>query len=68
MTKPTKPVIFQCDEQLKNEASTKLADCGISMSEYLRTCLEAFVYRNSNKNIKAEVLLAANDAITSFTE
>lgn len=58
----TKPIIFQCDEDLKNEASKKLADCGVTMSEYLRTCLEAFVQRDSSRNIKAEVLLAAEQA------
>lgn len=63
----TKPIIFQCDEDLKNEASRKLADCGISMSEYLRTCLEAFVQRQSSQNIKAEVLQAAEQAQSTLS-
>jgi len=59
----TKAIIFQCDEDLKETASQKLQDCGISMSEYLRTCLQAFV--NSDNLIKKEIEKVVNIAVTT---
>lgn len=59
----TKAIIFQCDEDLKEKSSEKLKDCGISMSEYLRTCLEAFV--NSDNLIKNEIDKVVNIAVTT---
>lgn len=62
----TKSIIFQCPEDLKIKASNKLADCGISMSEFLRTCLEHFVSRDAGKTIQLEVKQVAEAATSSL--
>lgn len=36
-------IIFQIDTTLKAEAVKKLDSCGMSMSEFLRRCLESLV-------------------------
>lgn len=62
----TKAIIFQCPEDLKFRAAEELANCGISMSEYLRTCLEYFVSRKSQTIIKDEVTQAARNATSEL--
>lgn len=55
-----KPILFQCPEDLKVEATKKLQECGISMSEFLRTCLEVFIQKQASKNIKHELVEVAH--------
>lgn len=59
----TKSIIFQCPEDLKNESTKHLADCGVTMSEYLRLCLEYFVERRLSVKIKADIQNIAEQVI-----
>ncbi len=59
----TKSIIFQCPEELKNESTKHLADCGVTMSEYLRLCLEYFVERRLSVKIKADIHATAEQVI-----
>ena len=59
----TKSIIFQCPENLKHEATQHLADCGVTMSEYLRLCLEYFVERKLSKKIKTDIQEVAESVI-----
>ncbi|HNC58662.1 MAG TPA: type II toxin-antitoxin system RelB/DinJ family antitoxin [Leptospiraceae bacterium] len=59
----TKAIIFQAPEDLKSSATEALDECGVTLSEYLRLCLERFVERKTSKNIKSEIEKVADSVI-----
>jgi hypothetical protein len=56
-------ILFQCPEDLKKEASKALAASGISVSEFLRTCLQHFCEKNAASSIQSKVKEVADSAI-----
>lgn len=48
MKSKPKAIIFQVPEELKNDATKALDKAGISMSEFLRRCLEELTHSNKD--------------------
>lgn len=62
----TKAIIFQAPEELKAAATEALADCGVTLSEYLRICLERFLEHKLSSKIKNEIQTTADTVVKEF--